>query len=80
MTELLQSASDADLSVAIALLLLDAEDVLNPFSATASDDAPIHALRLATEVKSLASQRGLESVGSQGDLVEYLPLAHQTVS
>ena len=78
----LRAASNEDLSEAIALLLLDAEEILGSLAndEIELDETIDHARRLAIGVKSLASQRGLESIGFQGDVVEYRPRSHQTVS
>lgn len=76
----LRAVSNEELTDAIAPLLLDAEEALDGLSQNIASDSAHHLRRLAAAIKSLASQRGLEIVGSQGEAVEYLPLAHQTVS
>lgn len=76
----LRAVSNEDLTGAVAPLLLDAEEALAALSKATAGDSVHHARRLANAIKSLALQRGLHIVGNQGDIVEYLPLAHQTVS
>lgn len=76
----LRAVSNEDLTEAIASLLLDAEKSLAALPGKAGNDNSRHLRHLANAVKSLASQRGLEIVGKEGDIVEYMPLAHQTAS
>ncbi len=76
----LRAVSNEDLTEVIASLLLDAEESLAALPEKAGSDFSHHLRRLASAVQSLASRRGLEIVGKEGDIVEYMPLAHQTAS
>jgi hypothetical protein len=76
----LRAVGNEELTESIALLLLDADEVPASPLETGEGETLHHARRLAVGIKSLASQRGLEVVGKAGDEVEYVPLAHQTVS
>jgi len=76
----LRAVSDENVTNSIAALLLDAEEALNAIGNTGRDDIAHHTRRLCQSVRSLAAQRGLEVVGKELDVVEYLPVNHQTIS
>ena len=75
----LQAVAREDLTKEMAKLLLDAEEAAAMIDISDSNSAH-HVKRLINSVKSLASQLRLETVGNEGDFVEYLPLAHETAS
>ena len=76
----LQAVAKEDLTQEVAKILLDAEEAGDTMAGISASDSSHHYRRLINSIKSLASQLRLETVGHQGDFVEYLPLAHQTTS
>ena len=76
----LQAVAKEDLTQHVAKLLLDAEEAVDATTDISDSNSTHHVRRLIKSVKSLASQLRLETVGNEGDFVEYLPLAHETTS
>ncbi|MDE0285855.1 MAG: hypothetical protein OXI88_02150 [Gammaproteobacteria bacterium] len=76
----LQAVAKEDLTQEMAKLLLDAEEADAVMTDLSDSNSAHHVKRLINCVKSLASQLRLETVGNEGDFVEYLPLAHETTS
>jgi len=73
----LRSIESEDLTASIALILLDSEQLLRTVEGENSSEP---GMRLANAIRSLASQRGLEIVGHSGQIVEYFPVEHETLS
>jgi len=76
----LQAVAKEDLTQKVAKILLDVEQADDAMSAVSDSNWANHVRRVINSIKSLASQLRLETVGHEGDIVEYLPLAHETAS
>ncbi len=76
----LQSVEEDSLIDAFAPLLLEAEVVLKSRLDPSLSNENRTSLRLAENVRSLAIRHGLEVVGERDEIVEYLPVCHQTSS
>lgn len=76
----LQSVSSEDIIAAIAPLFLEAEEAVASFEKDSPEEMADHLRRLATRIRSLATHRGLEIVGEPGEVVQYSPSAHETLT
>ena len=76
----LQAVAKEDLTQEVAKILLEAEEADDAIADISHGNSAHHVRRLINSVKSLASQLRLETIGNEGDFVEYLPLAHETTS
>ena len=76
----LQAVAKEDLTKEIAKILLDTKEADEVMTNISNRNSLHHVRRLINSIKSLASQLRLETVGREGEFVEYLPLAHETTS
>ena len=76
----LQAVAKEDLTQEVAKILLDAEEAAEASERISGGNSMHNVRRLINSIKLLASRLRLEIEGRQGDIVEYLPLAHQTTS
>ncbi len=76
----LQSVSSEDIIAAIAPLFLEAEEAVAALEKNSPDETADHLRRLASRIRSLATQRGLKTAGEPGEVVQYVPSVHETLT